>query len=71
MAGTRFSSHSRPLITSVAVAKKPASSGTFSDDEREAMKERAREVKSARSRGGKADGEDEVLAKIVLEAAGV
>jgi uncharacterized protein YdhG (YjbR/CyaY superfamily) len=39
----------------------------FTDEERAAMKERARELKSARSRGSradKADGESEVLAKI-------
>jgi uncharacterized protein YdhG (YjbR/CyaY superfamily) len=53
------------MRTAQKVAKKTAaSSGTFSDDERAAMKERAREVKSARSRGSKADGEGEVLAKI-------
>jgi uncharacterized protein YdhG (YjbR/CyaY superfamily) len=34
----------------------------FTDDEQAAMKERARELKAARS--GKADGEDDVLAKI-------
>ena len=37
-------------------------SGRFTDDERDAMKERARELKAAR--GGKADGEGDVLAKI-------
>jgi uncharacterized protein YdhG (YjbR/CyaY superfamily) len=36
--------------------------GTFTAEERDAMKERAREMKSERS--GKADGESEVLAKI-------
>jgi uncharacterized protein YdhG (YjbR/CyaY superfamily) len=42
-------------------------SKTFSDEERAAMRERAREVKAAARRGssaGKADGESEVLAKI-------
>ncbi len=38
-------------------------SGGFSDEERAAMKERARELKAAK-RGGKADGERDVLAKI-------
>ncbi len=40
---------------------------TFTDEEREAMKERAREQKAAArrgSRGGKAAGESDVLAKI-------
>jgi uncharacterized protein YdhG (YjbR/CyaY superfamily) len=42
-------------------------SGEFTDEEREAMKERARELKSAARRGrgvDKLDGESEVLAKI-------
>ena len=41
-------------------------SGRFSDEERDAMKERARELKAARSgpRADKADGESAVLAKI-------
>jgi uncharacterized protein YdhG (YjbR/CyaY superfamily) len=42
-------------------------SGGFTDEERAAMKERARELKAAGRRGpgaGKADGESEVLAKI-------
>ena len=43
--------------------KKSARRKTFSDEERAAMKERAREVKAA-ARGRKADGEAEVLAKI-------
>jgi uncharacterized protein YdhG (YjbR/CyaY superfamily) len=47
--------------------KKPAKRGTkasegFTAEERAAMKERSRELKSAR--GGKADGEQDVLAKI-------
>ncbi len=41
---------------------KDDTSGKFTDDERDAMKERARELKAAR--GGKADGEADVLAKI-------
>ncbi|SRR5712691_1715669 len=56
-------------------AQKPAKSTTaknktydgFTDDERGAMKERARELKAAARRGppaDKADGESEVLAKI-------
>jgi uncharacterized protein YdhG (YjbR/CyaY superfamily) len=59
--------------------RKPAKTGTrqspksatgkaskgFTDEERAAMRERAREVKgAARPRGGKADGESDVLAKI-------
>lgn len=39
-------------------------SKAFSVEELEAMKERAKEVKSARRGGGKADGEQDVLAKI-------
>ena len=51
-------------------AKKPAkTSGTastgFTEEERAAMKERARELKAARrGAGGRADGESDVLAKI-------
>jgi uncharacterized protein YdhG (YjbR/CyaY superfamily) len=58
--------------------RKPAAKGTeasttsssgqasqrFTDDERSAMKERSRELKAAARRGGKADGEQDVLAKI-------
>jgi len=36
----------------------------FTAEERAAMKERARELKATSRRGGKADGESEVLAKI-------
>jgi uncharacterized protein YdhG (YjbR/CyaY superfamily) len=36
----------------------------FTDEERAAMRERAQEVKAARRRGGKADGESDLLAKI-------
>jgi uncharacterized protein YdhG (YjbR/CyaY superfamily) len=41
-------------------------SGGFTDEERAAMKERAQELKAARSgpRAGKADGESDLLAKI-------
>ena len=39
-------------------------SQTFTDEERAAMKERAREMKKEARRGGKADGEGDVLAKI-------
>jgi uncharacterized protein YdhG (YjbR/CyaY superfamily) len=42
-----------------------AKSKTFSDEERDAMKERARELKAeARSNKNKAEGESDVLAKI-------
>ena len=45
--------------------KKVATSTTFSDDEKAAMKERAREAKAeARGAADKADGERDVLAKI-------
>ena len=39
-------------------------SKTFTDEEKAAMKERAREQKAAAGRGRKADGESDVLAKI-------
>jgi uncharacterized protein YdhG (YjbR/CyaY superfamily) len=39
-------------------------SKTFTDEERAAMKERAREQKAAGRRRSRADGEDDVLAKI-------
>ena len=47
--------------------KKPATSTTFTDEERDAMKERAREAKAEARRGkraDKADGEADLLAKI-------
>jgi uncharacterized protein YdhG (YjbR/CyaY superfamily) len=45
--------------------RKPRASKGFSDEEKAAMRERAREVKAAGRRGvGKADGESDVLAKI-------
>jgi len=49
--------------------KKPARKDTqkdtgFTAEERAAMKERAQELKAARTRKGKADGESDVLAKI-------
>ena len=37
---------------------------TFTNEEKAAMRERAREQKAAARRGGKADGESDVLAKI-------
>ena len=52
--------------TSATTATGKASQG-FTDEERAAMKERAQELKAAARRGpraGKADGEDDVLAKI-------
>jgi uncharacterized protein YdhG (YjbR/CyaY superfamily) len=51
--------------TSATTATGKASQG-FTDEERAAMKERARELKAARRgpRAGKADGEHDVLAKI-------
>lgn len=45
-------------------AQKPERSKGFTDDERAAMKERARELKTEGRRGSPADGEQEVLAKI-------
>jgi uncharacterized protein YdhG (YjbR/CyaY superfamily) len=49
----------KPAKRTAAKAKR---SNGFTDEERAAMKERAQELK--RSRGGKADGESDVLAKI-------
>ena len=47
------------------MAKSEKASETFSEDERAAMKERARELKAEARRGkAKADGEGDVLAKI-------
>ncbi|MDM7831168.1 iron chaperone [Cellulomonas edaphi] len=52
-----------PSIKPTAAKSEP--SVAFTDEERAAMKERAKEVKAAARRGaGKADGESEVLAKI-------
>jgi uncharacterized protein YdhG (YjbR/CyaY superfamily) len=45
-----------------ATAKKKSEG--FTTEERAAIKERAQEVKAARGRGGKADGESDLLAKI-------
>jgi len=51
--------------TSAKSAAVPAKAAeTFTAEEREAMKARAAEMKSARGKGAKADGEAEVLAKI-------
>ena len=52
---------------SAQASTKPASrepSEGFTEEERAAMKERAQELKAAARRGSKADGEQEVLAKI-------
>jgi uncharacterized protein YdhG (YjbR/CyaY superfamily) len=47
-----------------ATASKPAS-GSWTEEERDAMRERARELRAAARRGAdKADGESDVLAKI-------
>jgi uncharacterized protein YdhG (YjbR/CyaY superfamily) len=60
----------RPAKTGTRQSAKSATgkaSKGFTDDERAAMRERAREVKAAGRRGrsaGKADGESDVLAKI-------
>ena len=53
--------------TKSAVSATGKASQGFTDEERAAMKERAQELKTAarrRPRAGKADGEDDVLAKI-------
>ena len=59
-------------MTSKKETLKPAGSGTvtkraakgFTDDERGAIKERAKELKAEERQGGKTDGEEDVLAKI-------
>ena len=64
MAETKSASKStrRSAKTTTATAK---SSTGFTDDERAAMRERARELKAEARRGsGQADGESDVLAKI-------
>jgi uncharacterized protein YdhG (YjbR/CyaY superfamily) len=48
--------------TQLRSARSSTATAGFTDDERAAMKERAREVKAARA--GNADGESDVLAKI-------
>ena len=50
-----------PKKAAKKVTKKPARSGGFTADERAAMKERVRELKSS---GSKAEGEKDLLAKI-------
>ena len=51
--------------TKTSAKSTTAKSKTFSDEERDAMKERARELKAeARATRNKADGESDVLAKI-------
>ena len=58
------------MVAGMKDTQKPAestggkASETFTGEERAAMKERAREQKAAGRRGGKADGESDVLAKI-------
>jgi uncharacterized protein YdhG (YjbR/CyaY superfamily) len=49
--------------TSTQTNTRGAASGGFSEDEKAAMRERAKEVKAARKKGAK-DGEAELLAKI-------
>ena len=43
---------------------KGGTKGGFTDDEKSAMQERARELKAARSKAGKVDGEADLLAKV-------
>lgn len=45
------------------MARDTQTTGGFSDAEKEAMQERARELKSARKKGDKADGRADMLAK--------
>jgi uncharacterized protein YdhG (YjbR/CyaY superfamily) len=52
------------MSTTKNTATKNAKYDGFTDDERDAMKERAKELKSRARRGAKADTESEVLAKI-------
>lgn len=46
------------------MATNTSTKGGFTDDEKAAMQERARELKAARTKGGKADGEADLLAKV-------
>jgi uncharacterized protein YdhG (YjbR/CyaY superfamily) len=46
------------------MARDTSTTGGFSDAEKEAMQERARELKATRKKGGKPDGRADLLAKI-------
>ena len=62
-----MSKKKNPLKSAKTVTTIDKTSKGFTDEERAAMKERARELKAAARRGpsaGKADGESDVLAKI-------
>ena len=52
------------MATTTKQKAAPKATKAFSADEREAMEARAAEMKSARRKGGKPDGEADVLAKI-------
>lgn len=67
MSNTRSSAKSTSTGTSAAEGKSEAKYDGFTEEERDAMKERATELKSTARRGSrsaKADGEADVLAKI-------
>jgi uncharacterized protein YdhG (YjbR/CyaY superfamily) len=60
-----MSAEKRPAkSTRKSAAKATTKYEGFTDDERDAMKERAKELKSESRRGAKADAEQETLAKI-------
>lgn len=56
-------------MTDKPARKSPRKTDGFTAEERAAMRERAREVKAARARGGEADEESAVLAKLAAMAA--
>lgn len=53
-----------PKGTSTQTSTRGDASGGFTDDEKAAMRERSRELKAARKKGGKADGEADLWAKV-------
>jgi uncharacterized protein YdhG (YjbR/CyaY superfamily) len=52
------------MATKATATKRTETTTTFTDDEKAAMQERARELKKAKARGGKTDGTADVLEKI-------
>lgn len=52
------------MATKATTPKRTETTTTFTDDEKAAMQERARELKQAKARGGKTDGTADVLEKI-------
>jgi uncharacterized protein YdhG (YjbR/CyaY superfamily) len=67
MAQQKLAKKSTPKSAKHTAPKRPSSEG-FTEEERAAMRERAQELKAARSGAGKADDERAVLAKIAAMA---